>query len=204
MSSRAIVLALAALVLGAGSASAQSPSCTFLCSPSLVAQPGLIVSNAINPPAGVESRTDFNLRFTTVVPTALQRVALVALFQWQPGRRDNNPAIVYGGAINVVKPSQTGGWLGVSFDPLDVFSPRGSFADDKAYTHKLDLEGALDFHAFQELAPDNYFRNVSIYGLVDYLAAGVPDGSARWVLLTGLTMPLAPWPHGGNGRTASR
>ncbi len=203
MTNRAVTLLAVALALGAGGAAAQAPAdCTFLCSPSLVAQPGLIVTNAINPPVGVSSKADFNLRFTTVVPTALPRLALVALFQWQPSERGNNPAIVYGGSINVVKPSQTGGWLGVSFDPLGVFSPRGSFADEKAYTHKLDLEGALDFHAFQQLRPDNYLHNVSIYGLVDYLAAGVPDGSDRWVLLTGLTLPLAPWPHPGPGRTA--
>lgn len=198
-----VVLLAGVLALSAGSAAAQTPGCTFLCSPTLVAQPGLIVTNAINPPALASSKTDFNLRFTTVVPTALPRLSLLALFQWQPSERGNAPAVVYGGSVNVVKPSQTGGWLGVSFDPLGVFSP-APFGNAKAYNHKLDLEGALDFHAFQELAPNNYFHNVSIYGLVDYLAAGVPDGSDRWVLLAGLTMPLAPWPHTGKGQTASR
>jgi hypothetical protein len=203
MKLRASVILAGAFALVAGSVAAQTPAgCEFLCSPSLVAQPGLIVLNAIDPPAGVDSRTDFNLRFTTVVPTALPRLALVALFQWQPSERSNDPAIVYGGSIKLVRPSETGGWLGVSFDPLGVLSP-GSFGDEKAYTHKLDLEGALDFHVFQQLPPDNYLRNLSLYGLVDYLAAGVPDGSDRWVLLTGVTIPLAPWPHPGTAqRTA--
>ncbi len=203
MKLRASVMLAGAFALVAGSAAAQTPSCAFLCSPALVAQPGLIVVNAIDPPAGVDSKTDFNLRFTTVVPTALPRLALVALFQWQPSERFNDPAIVYGGAITLVKPSDTNGWLGVSFDPLGVFSP-GSFNDEKAYTHKLDLEGALDFHLFKETAPDNYLHNLSLYGLVDYLAAGVPDGTDRWVLLTGLTIPIAPWPHSGTGQRTAR
>ncbi len=205
MTKRVIVPAALAVALGvgAGAASAQQPSCSFLCSPSLLAQPGIVVTNAISAPEGASSKTDFNLRFTTVVPTALSRLALVGLFQWQPSERANDPAIAYGGVISLVKTSDTGGWLGVSFDPLGVFSP-GSPGNEKAYTHKLDLEGALDVHVFNLLPPDNWFRNWSVYGLADYLAAGVPDNTDRWVLLAGLTIPLAPWPHSAPGqRTAS-
>ncbi len=201
--SRTLVLLATITTVSAGAAAAQSP-CTFLCAPVLMAQPGLIVTNAISPPDGASSRTDFNVRFTTVVPTGLSRVSLVALFQWQPAETFNFPAVVYGGTISLVRPESTGGWLDVSFDPLALYSP-APFANKKVYNTKLDLEGALGLHVFKGLPADNYFHSASVYGLVDYIATGLGSGADHWVLLTGLTLPIAPWPSSNTGRaTASR
>ncbi len=201
--SRTLMLLAALTAASAAAVQAQSP-CAFLCAPAFVAQPGLIVTNAISPPDGASSKTDFNVRFTTVVPTFAPRVSLVALFQWQPSEALNFPAIVYGGAIALVRPQDTGGWLDVGFDPLAVYSP-APFANKKVYNTKLDLEGALGVHAFKGLPADNYFHSASVYGLVDYIATGLGSGADHWVLLTGLTLPIAPWPSSNTGRaTAAR
>ncbi len=192
---RTLALLLALTALSAGSAEAQA-GCHFLCSPSFVAQPGIVVTNAIGAPEGASSHTAFNLRFTTVIPTAQPRLSLVALFQWTPAETGNAPGIAYGGVITLVRPQDTGGWLDVSFDPLGVFSPNASDRPGaKVYNHKLDLEGAAGLHLFHTLPSSNYLQGVTVYGLLDYLASGLPEGVDKWVILAGVTLPLAPWPH---------
>jgi len=199
--SRTLMLVAGLAAACAGTAQAQS-TCTFLCAPALVAQPGIVVNNAIDPPEFLHSKTDFNLRFTTIIPTALSRLSLVALFQWTPSEAANAPGIAYGGAITLLRPQDTGGWLDLSFDPLGVFSPAPLF-NEKAYNHKLDLEGALGLHPFKGLPADNYLHGVAVYGLVDYLATGIPSGADHWVLLSGLTLPLAPWHSAGGLASAT-
>jgi len=196
--SRTLMMVAALTAACAGAAQAQKP-CSFLCAPVFVAQPGLVITNAIGAPAGATSSTNLNLRFTTVVPTQLSRLALVALFQLTPGVTANDPGIAYGGVITLLRPQDTGGWLDVAFDPLGVYSPAPPPSEagegHRHYNNKLDLEGNVGLHLFQSLRPSSYLHGVTVYGLLDYLATGVASGSDRWVILTGLTLPLAPWPR---------
>ncbi len=193
------LMSVAALTAAlAGTVQAQN-SCTFLCAASVVAQPGLVITNAIGAPEGASTSTNFNLRFTTVVPTQLSRLALVALFQWTPGITANDPAIAYGGVVTLLRPQDTGGWLDVDFDPLGLYSPAppatepGETSHD--YSNKLDLEGNVGLHLFHTLPANSYLHGVAVYGLLDYIATGLNSGTDRWVILTGLTLPIAPWPH---------
>ncbi len=120
--SRTLMLVAGLTMLCAPAAQAQKP-CSFLCAPVFVAQPGLVITNAVGKPEGATTSTNFNLRFTTVIPTELSRLALVGLAQWTPGVTGNDPGIAYGGVITLLRPQDTGGWLDVSFDPLGVYSP---------------------------------------------------------------------------------
>ncbi|MBX6366165.1 MAG: hypothetical protein IRZ00_20155 [Gemmatimonadetes bacterium] len=170
---------------------AQDKPCKVLCVPSFISQSGVIVTNALDTPPGAETETDFNLRLTTVIPTQLKRLALVAIFQWQPAQDANFPAIVYGGVITLLRGEDTGGWMSFSFNPLGVFSPRGE-PGPKAYTHKLDLEGELNVNVFNSLPKHAWLHNVGLYVLLDHLTTGLPDEADPWVILAGLNVPIAP------------
>lgn len=191
------VLAAIGAVLAAGFASApahaQNKPCRVLCTPAFISQSGLIITNSIRPQEGVPTKTFFNLRFTTVIPTQLERLALVAIFQMQPAAPNNSPAIVYGGVITLLRTADTGGWVDFSFNPLGVYSPRAVVEPgQRPDNNKLDLEIELDVHAFNSLPKHTWLHYVSAYGLLDYLATGLPGEADPWVILIGLNVPLAP------------
>lgn len=190
------VAVVASALIGAQRAQAQN-SCRILCPPVFVAQPGLIFTNVISKPEGTSTNTDFLLRFTTVMPTEWNRLALVALTQWTPGENGNQPAFVYGGVITLVPNTMTGGWLSVTFDPLGLYSPQAG-TGEHAYTHKLDLEGTVGLSLAPMMPQGTWLSSLSISGLVDYIATGLGDNATaanRWVFLALVTVPLAPWPH---------
>ncbi|HET9983474.1 MAG TPA: hypothetical protein VFQ38_07800 [Longimicrobiales bacterium] len=172
---------------------AQEKRCVVLCTPAFISQTGIIITNAIRPQEGVPTKTFFNLRFTTVIPTRLERLALVAIFQMQPAAPNNSPAIVYGGVITLLRAADTGGWVDASFNPLGVYSPRAVVEPgQRPDNNKLDLEGEVNVHVFNSLPKHVWLRNVAVYGLLDYLATGLPGEADPWVILIGLNVPIAP------------
>ena len=77
--------AAAVLVAGtSGTAMAQSSTMGFLHPPVLLAQPGVVTVNAISAPAGVNSSSGFNVRFTMLVPTSTPWFNFVLGTQFQP------------------------------------------------------------------------------------------------------------------------
>ena len=85
------VMAAALMIAGTTVASAQEG---LFRSPVFVAQPGIIRSFSDG------ASTEFNARFVTVIPLAIERTNLVAIIQWTPfadngaGGRANAPAFV--------------------------------------------------------------------------------------------------------------
>src|SRR5690606_10713890 len=102
---RVLPLVALGLALAAIPAAAQSAPCHFICSPRFTFQPGVIVKNAINPPAtpsgDAPSASDFLFRVVTVAPTTIPRTALSFALQWTPfadrnGFTSNAPGFTYG------------------------------------------------------------------------------------------------------------
>ena len=194
-----VFLALAAATLLTPAAATAQQTCTFLCAPVFVLQPGLIVTNFLDAPENVDSETDFNFRFVTAIPTAVPRTTLVAIVQWTPfnnedigGGEDfnfNAPGIVYGPVFNVFNTPL----LGFDFDVLGAYGPAGEADDESFYTHKLVLEGDLFLKIGQMMAMENdRWKSLSLYAFLAYVATGIPNDADPWVLLTGLSLPIAP------------
>ena len=173
---------------------AQEPCRWMLCSPVFVFQPGFVTGNIIDAPEGVDSETDFNFRVVTAIPTTIPRTTLVAIVQWTPFNRADNftsnaPGFVYGPVFNLFNTPA----IGFDFDVLGAFGPAAEAEDESDYTHKLVLEGDLFLKIGQMMAMQNdRWRALSIYAFLAYVATGIPSDASPWVLLTGLSLPIAP------------
>lgn len=163
--------------------------------PVFVLQPGLVTTNFIDAPEGVDASTEFHFRMVTAIPTTIPRTTLVGIVQWTPFNRAdgftaNAPSFVYGPVFNIFNTRM----LSLDFDVLGAYGPAAREDDESAYTHKLVLEGDLFLKLGQMMSsqPDSRWRSLSLYGMLANVATGLPDGASRWVLLTGFSLPIAP------------
>ena len=182
------VVAAAALMLGGTSlATAQEG---FFHSPVFVAQPGIIRSFS----AGAS--TEFNARFVTAIPLSIDRTTLVGIIQWTPfadnaaGGKANAPAFVYGPVVNLLNEKY---W---SFDVDGLFSYGPAATGKSDYTHKFLLEGDFSLKLGKMMNAKGQWNSLSAYAMLAYVVSGLPSGVEsrdRMVLLSGLSLPLAPW-----------
>lgn len=226
---------LGALLLLGPPVAAQDRDCNVLCAPVFTFQPGMSVSNWLDAPRvrrvsdgaefELDSTTDFLLRFAMAIPTAIPRLSLAGVVQWRPwagadtrvnpltGRdvdeevNANAPDILYVGSFGAITTDQTNGWFSLAADIFGLFSPAAQPGDDSFYTHKLVLELGPTIYLFNSLPRRNWLRNLSLYGLLDYTATGLPDdgdivagleyldGADPWGIVVGLNIPLAPLPR---------
>ncbi|MGH7643993.1 MAG: hypothetical protein ACREMR_00265, partial [Gemmatimonadales bacterium] len=157
-----------------------------------VLQPGLIKSFSDG------DGFDFNARFVTALPTSIPRTTIVAIIQWTPfqdedgdNNLENAPAFVYGPVVNLINTPQ----IGFDIDGLFAYGPgcEGSGSD---YCHKFLVEGDLFIKIGSMMGMGSHWNSLSLYGLLAYVLTGLPSGlesKDRTVLLTGLSLPLAPW-----------
>jgi len=179
----------AGLMLGATSlATAQDEG--FFHSPVFVAQPGVIHSFSRG------ASTEFNARFVTAIPLAIDRTTLVGIIQWTPfadnaaGGRANAPAFVYGPVVNVLNQKY---W---SFDVDGLFSYSPAATGNSDYTHKFLVEGDFFLKLGSMMNAKSNWNSVSAYAMLAYVVSGLPNGVEsrdRMVLLSGLSLSLAPW-----------
>lgn len=163
----------------------------FFRAPVLVAQPGVVT------PFASDATTEFNARVVTAIPLAIPRTTLVAIVQFTPfadnasGGNANSPSFVYGPVVNLVNQRL---WS-FDIDGLFAYGPAATGNDD--YTHKFLFEGDLSFKLGNALSSGNsQWSNLSVYAFLAYVVTGLPDGVEsrdRMVLLSGLSLPLAPW-----------
>jgi hypothetical protein len=182
------VVAAAGLMLGGTSlATAQEG---FFHSPVFVAQPGIIRS--FSPGAS----TEFNARFVTAIPLAIDRTTLVGIIQWTPfadnaaGGKANAPAFVYGPVVNVFNQK----YWSFDVDGLFAYGPAATGKSD--YTHKFLVEGDFYLKLGSMMNAKSNWNALSAYAMLAYVTTGLPDGVEardRMVLLSGLSLPLAPW-----------
>jgi len=182
-------VATAALMLG-GTSLAAAQEEGFFHSPVFVAQPGVIHSFSRG------ASTEFNARFVTAIPLAIDRTTLVGIIQWTPfadnaaGGRANAPAFVYGPVVNVLNQKY---W---SFDVDGLFSYSPAATGNSDYTHKFLVEGDFFLKLGSMMNAKSNWNSLSAYAMFAYVVSGLPDGVEsrdRMVLLSGLSLPLAPW-----------
>ena len=155
------------------------------------------------------------------------RLSLFASAQWLPnateGRnpftlytasdlgthvRANAPTLVAGASLALVPPTATGGWLDAAVNVGDLFSQAATPDDKSAYTHKLDLDLVTHLHLFDAVPAATYLHRVAVFGILDYVATGLPSagdevplgrefvsGARPLALVAGLALPLTPAPQ---------
>lgn len=187
--------ATVALMLGlTTAATAQAPSAAandgFFRTPVFVAQPGLVT------PFSDGATTEFNARVVTAIPLAIPRTTLVAIVQFTPfadnaaGGNANAPSFVYGPVVNLINQRL---W---SFDVDGLFAYGPAATGNSDYTHKFLFEGDFAFKLGNAVNANGQWSNLNLYAYLAYVVSGLPDGvesKDRMVLLSGLSLPLAPW-----------
>jgi hypothetical protein len=182
------VVAAAGLMLGGTSlATAQEG---FFHSPVFVAQPGIIRSFSSG------ASTEFNARFVTAIPLSIDRTTLVGIIQWTPfadngaGGKANAPAFVYGPVVNLLDEK----YWSLDADGLFSYSPAATGKSD--YTHKFLFEGDFSLKLGKMMNAKGQWNSLNAYAMLAYVVSGLPSGVEsrdRMVLLSGLSLPLAPW-----------
>lgn len=204
---RRLPVVLAALLAAGSTAPLSAQECNLFCQPVFVAQPGVIIANAVNPPrdaAGneAESSTEFLFRVTTVVPTTIPRTTLAGIVQWTPFAEDaagyisNAPAFVYGPVFSLFKV----GPLSTTFDVLGLYAPSPN--DNSDYKHQLllELDAGLSLGEMMGPKAPALFRSLSLYAFLAQPMTDLPkeaDGDDVYspLLLFGVTIPIAPLPR---------
>jgi hypothetical protein len=162
----------------------------FFHAPVFVAQPGVVV------PFSDGASTEFNARFVTAIPLSIDRTTLVGIIQWTPfadnaaGGRANAPAFVYGPVVNLVNEK----YWSFDVDGLFAYGPAATGRND--YTHKFLVEGDFFLKLGSMMNAKSNWNGLSAYAMLAYVVSGLPSGVEsrdRMVLLSGLSLPLAPW-----------
>ena len=200
------VATAAALLVGVPDhAHAQKPDCLILCTPKIVAQPGLVVTSAFEQPevrmlatnevVELESETHFVMIISAQIPTTIPRTTLFTQVQWMPFAgtgsnpftgytadelgedevRDNPFVYELGASFTALKTAETDGWLALSAIVADQIGPAAEPDDAAIYTHKLIFSGNATISIFNWLPKDNWLSNVAAYTALDYVATGLPD-----------------------------
>jgi hypothetical protein len=177
---------------------------TFFKRPVFVLQPGGVTANAISAedisaPNGLETLTNFNARFSTIIPTSFEYWNFVFGTQVAAGGHAGTPNIFYGGIIPIVPLTKvTQGWLDVSLDPLGVTTFGGTTTRATGGTFFF-AEGAvvLQFGRKMMAGLGPTWSGIGAYFLIDQQISGpLPldenGDKDHWrpVLLYGLNIPL--------------
>jgi hypothetical protein len=235
---RAFRAALAACLCLAAPASAQtSRQCAFLCAPTITLMPGVLRTHLFGGPtvrslsSGDEHRlpssTNAEIILSVASQSAIPRLSLFGSLQWLPNAtearnpftlytaselgtsvRANAPTATFGVSGSLLPATQTHGWVDLALNVGDLFSQAARPDDKSSYTHKLDLDLVTHVDAFAWTPKSTWIHRVSIFGILDYVATGIPRAGdvvpqgrefmtrARPTgLIIGLALPVTPAVH---------
>ncbi len=218
---------------GAPVLTAQQP-CRVLCAPAITLMPGLIRNHLTGGPrvrslaSGAEQRlpstSDLEVIVSAAAATAVPRVTLYGSVQWLPNAsearnpftqyrasqlgeriRANAPTVSMGASLTLLPATASGGWLDAGVNVGDLFSQAARPGDRSAYTHKLDLALITHAHAFNGAPKNTYLHRITVYGILDYVATGLPrahdevpagrvflENARPLALIVGLAIPVTP------------
>lgn len=185
-----LVLAMTSVATAQRRAASSNGEMGFFHTPVFVAQPGIVH------PFSTGASTEFNARFVTAIPLAIKKTTLVGIIQWTPfadngaGGKANAPAFVYGPVVNLINQKQ---WS-LDGDALFAYGPAATGNSD--YTHKFLLEADAFLKLGSMMNAKSQWSSLSVYAMFAYVLTGLPSGvqsKDRMVLLSGLSLPLAPW-----------
>jgi len=195
--------------------------CRFLCAPELKIEPTFSFEPLFQRPlvetldgGEVVSRTrqeresGFELVLALGIPTTVPRMGFTFEVILKPFEEvDNEPEVELELNLYIVESEQTGGWIESHFDVVDKISPSERPGDERAYTHKLNLEWDTAVRPFNRLPADRYLAHVELEVSLDYVATGLPragdvigeerfvTGASPWSVSLLLVFPVAPlWP----------
>ena len=215
---------------------AQQPHhCKLVCAPALTLMPGMIRTHALHAPRVRELATNqivtlpgkssLELIGAFVAPTALSRASLFASVQWLPNAKEsanpytlytasdlgeqlraNAPSVTMGVSLALLTPMMSQGWFTLNGNVGDLYSQAAEPDDKSSYSHKLDLDLVGTLNVFNELPKAEYLHRVGVYGILDFVATGLPkagdevpkgervfvDDARSVSLIVGLSLPFAP------------
>jgi hypothetical protein len=185
-----------------------SPSCKFLCQPTLLFEPTITIENlaraprvakGTDPPERESRDTIFESIVALDVATTVPRLSFTLEAIVHPfvrsdenpftgrtssdlgGEVRNNPVEIES-EINLhwLESEQTKGWVSSHADVVDQFSPAARPRDRSVYTHKLDFELDTAFAIFKTLPEKNWLHDIEVEVSLDYLATGRPKAGDQF------------------------
>jgi len=146
---------------------------------------------------GAEQRLPSSSQFEFIVAvssrTAVPRLSVFGSTQWFPNAaesrnpftlytaselgghvRANAPTVTIGASEALLTAPETRGWADLAANVADLYSQSARPSDQSAYTHKLDFELVTRVNAFAWTPRQTYVHRVSLFGILDYVASGLP------------------------------
>jgi len=225
---------LASCALLGGAPPARAQHCALVCPPTVTLMPGVIRTHLRGGPhvrdlatgavQQLPASANAEIIVSVAAATGLPRVSLYGSAQWLPNAaasrnpftlytaselgervRANAPTLAAGVSVALLPATATSGWLDLGANVADLYSQAARPDDASAYTHKLDLDLVAHAHVFAWLPKATYAHRVSLYGILDYVASGLPragdevptgrvflDDARPLALIAGLALPLTP------------
>jgi hypothetical protein len=181
-------------------------------------------SVATNATQRLASNSDLEIIVAAAARTAVPRVSVFGSVQWLPNAsarrnpftlytaselgtpvRANAPTVTAGLSFSLLPATMTGGWFDLAGNVGDLYSQAARPSDASAYTHKLDLDLVTHADVFNWVPARTYLHRVSLFGILDYVATGLPrtgdevpigrrfESDARPLsLIVGVALPLTP------------
>lgn len=208
-------LILACTLSAAAHANAQQrePACRFLCGPEFKVEPTITFTNLFGSPRVVgenggsarEPRDrEFEVILSVDVPTRVSWLGFTVEAIFFPFERNSTPELEFESNFIWLSGERTRGWVTSHFDVVDKFSPAERPGDQRAHTHKLNLELDTSLAVFNWLPEGRWLRGVELEGSLDYVATGLPkagdridsvrflDGASPWSFSIVFVIPVAP------------
>jgi hypothetical protein len=210
---RVAVLVVAFALLGVPQVFAQDVPCRVLCAPVFNVEPTITFTSLFNSPRiipddGVPIRdrreTDFEIVLSLGLPTRVSWLEFTVEGIFLPFDREGAPELEFETNFIWLPGERTSGWISSHFDIVDKLSPAERPTDNRAYTHKLNLELDTSFAVFNWLPEGRWLRGVELEGSLDYVATGLPragdiidgrrfvDDASPWSFSLVFVIPVAP------------
>jgi len=225
---------IASIAGNAGAQSNAQRSCKVLCTPSVTLMPAMLRTHLFGGPlvkslsTGAEQRLPSSSQLELIVAvasrSAIPRLSLFGSAQWFPNAaesrnpftlytaselgghvRANAPTVTLGASEALLTSSETGGLADLAANVADLYSQAARPTDESAYTHKLDFELVTHVNAFAWTPGRTYVHRLNVFGILDYVAAGLPRAGDQvpkgrqfmadarpTSLIVGLSIPLTP------------
>lgn len=232
---RAVYYVLIGTLTAIPVAAQQPKKCQVICAPALTLMPGMIRTHALHAPRVRElpsnqivtlaGKSSFEMIGAFVAPTHFSWASLFASVQWLPNAKEsanpytlytasdvgeqlraNAPSVTMGASFALVTAQITQGWFTLNGNVGDLFSQAAEPDDKSSYSHKLDLDLVGTMNVFNRLPKAEYLHHVGVYGILDFVASGLPkagdevpkgervfvDDARSVSLIIGLSLPFAP------------
>ena len=211
---RPVIYVLTCIAMAVADVTAQGQNaCRFLCAPEFKVEPTITITNLFGsprvqvddaPPTRERPETDLEVILSFDVPTRIPWFGFTVEAIVLPFDRSTTPELEFESNFTWLPAERTRGWLSSHFDVVDKFSAAERPTDQRAYTHKLNLELDTSVALFKWLPEGRWLRGVELEGSLDYVATGLPkagdrvegtrflDKASPWSFSIVFVLPVAP------------